>query len=493
MCGIVAAITTTPVNQVLFDALTVIQHRGQDAAGIVTCENGRLYLQKGRGLIRDVMHSSEMRKLKGNIGIAHVRYPTAGGDSNSEAQPFYVNSPYGITLAHNGNLTNAEALKQSLAKTSLRHLNTSSDSEILLNVLAYELQKSGHFNLTIDDIFTAVKGVHQYCRGAYAVVAMITDQGLIGFRDPHGIRPLCYGKRETEQGIEYMIASESAALDCLGFSLVDDIAPGEVIYITNEGEIHRRECVENPLLNPCLFEIVYLARPDSTIDHISIYKARLHMGEYLAQKILKEKAWQDIDVVVPIPETSRPIALQLAMTLNVKYREAFVKNRYIGRTFIMPGQAMRKKSIRQKLNTIELEFKGKNVLLVDDSIVRGNTSEQIVLLARNAGANKVYFASAAPPVRYPNVYGIDIPARSELIAHNRSVEQVCQLIGADGLIYQDLEDLIACAKQGNSAIERFEDSVFSGDYVTGDIDEAYLDAVEKARNDDVRALGAISI
>ncbi len=486
MCGIVGAILHGPVNQTLFDALTLIQHRGQDAAGIVTCEHGRLYLQKGNGLVRDVIHTRHMKMLKGNMGIAHVRYPTAGSDDETESQPFYVNSPYGITLAHNGNLTNAPQLTDELAHTNMRHLNTESDSEILLNIFAYELQKQGKMQLDVDDIFHAVSEVHQRCRGAYAVLAMITNQGLVAFRDPLGIRPLVYGKRQTSEGDEYMVASESVALDCLGFELIADVAPGEAIFINLQGKLFKKQCATNTKLHPCIFELVYLSRPDSLIDNISVYHTRLRMGEYLAQNILKTYPDHDIDVVIPIPDTSRTIALQLALTLDIKYREGFVKNRYIGRTFIMPGQAERRKSVRQKLNTIELEFKNKNVLLVDDSIVRGNTSEQIVKLARLAGARKVYFASAAPPVRYPNVYGIDIPARKELIAHNKTTEEVCQAIGADWLIYQELEDLIHAAKDGNPNITRFEDSVFSGEYICGDIDEDYLLELEQRRSDEAK-------
>ncbi len=483
MCGVVGVSAKSRVNQTLYDALTVLQHRGQDAAGIVTCDNGRLFLRKDNGLVRDVFYLHHMTRLLGNVGIGHVRYPTAGSCSSAEAQPFYVNSPYGITLAHNGNLTNAEALSRALFEADLRHINTNSDSEILLNVLAHELQTLGKLHPTKQDIFTAIRGVHQRCVGAYAVVAMITGHGIVGFRDPSGIRPLVYGKRETIEGTEYMIASESVALDVAGFEVVRDVEPGEAIYIDGKGELSTQQCAENPRKMPCIFEYVYLARPDSIIDNVSVYKARLRMGEKLADKILRVRPEHDIDVVIPIPDTSRTAALQLANRLGVKYREGFIKNRYIGRTFIMPGQSMRKKSVRQKLNPIELEFRNKNVMLVDDSVVRGTTSREIIQMARDVGAKKVYLASAAPPVRYPNVYGIDMPAAHELIAHGRTVEEICQLISADWMIYQDLEDLIACAQEGNEKIKLFDCSVFDGKYVTGDVDDAYLNRLEKVRND----------
>lgn len=483
MCGIVGVVGKSNVNQMLYDALTVLQHRGQDAAGIVTCENGRLFLRKDNGAVRDVFRSAHMQRLVGNIGIGHVRYPTAGSSSSAEAQPFYVNSPYGITLAHNGNLVNTEDLHKELFREDLRHINTNSDSEVLLNVFAHELQVLGKLQPTADDVFTAVAGVHRRCRGAYAVVAMIMGHGVVGFRDPHGVRPLVYGVRDADDGKEYMIASESVALASQGFQLIADVAPGEAVYIDMEGELHVRQCAENPQLNPCIFEHVYLARPDSLIDGISVYKARLRMGEKLADKVLREWADHDIDVVMPIPDTSRTSALQLANTLNVKYREGFIKNRYIGRTFIMPGQQERKKSVRQKLNAIELEFKGKNVLLVDDSIVRGTTCEQIIQLARDAGANKVYFASAAPQVVHPNVYGIDMPVASELIAHGRTVAEITKLIGADWMVYQDLKDLVDAVKEGNSNIEKFDCSVFSGEYVTDGVDAEYLNRLENKRNE----------
>ena len=483
MCGIIGIVARNPVNQALYDGLTIVQHRGQDAAGIMTCDDGRLYLRKDNGLVRDVFHVHHMLRLQGTMGIGHVRYPTAGCFSSAEAQPFYVNSPYGIALAHNGNLTNADDLKRDLFLEDLRHINTDSDSEILLNVLAHELQRQGKLRITESDIFQAVAGVHRRCRGAYAALAMITGYGIVGFRDPCGIRPIVYGKRETDRGTEYMIASESVALSSLGFKLIGDIAPGEAVFISLDGGLYTHQCAEKTLYSPCVFEYVYLARPDSIIDGVSVYKARLRMGEKLAEKILREHPRHDIDVVIPIPDTSRTSALPLANKLGVKYREGFVKNRYIGRTFIMPGQAQRKKSVRQKLNAIDLEFKGKNVLLVDDSIVRGTTSAQIIQMAREAGARKVYFASAAPPVRYPNVYGIDMPAAHELIAHDKSVEQVARAIGADWLVYQDLNDLIDAVRRGNRKLTRFDASVFNGEYVTGDVNKSYLDHLEQLRND----------
>ena len=488
MCGIIGLVGHTPVNQSLYDGLTVLQHRGQDAAGIVTCEDDRMYLRKDNGLVRDVFHTRHMLNLKGNIGLGHVRYPTAGCFSSSEAQPFYVNSPYGIALAHNGNLTNAAELKHELFIQDRRHINTNSDSEILLNVFAHELQKTvdSKLDVTAENIFAAVANVHKRCKGAYAVVAMITGRGIVAFRDPYGIRPVAFGKRETGKGVEHVVASESVAIDALGFDLVRDIAPGEAIFIDNEGQLVSRQCAETPLLSPCIFEHVYFARPDSIIDGVSVYKARLRMGEYLAKKIMSEFPDHDIDVVLPIPDTSRTSALQLSYTLGVKYSEGFIKNRYIGRTFIMPGQKQRKKSVRQKLNAIELEFKGKNVLLVDDSIVRGTTSQQIIQMAREAGANKVYFASAAPPVRYPNVYGIDMPAAHELIGHGRDQDGIAKAIGADRLFYQNLDDLIEAVRKKAPEISRFDTSVFNGEYVTGDINETYLKHIEALRNDSTR-------
>ena len=483
MCGIIGMVAHSAVNQSIYDGLTVLQHRGQDAAGIITCEGGRLHLRKNNGLVRDVFHTRHMMRLYGNMGIGHVRYPTAGCESSAEAQPFYVNSPYGISLAHNGNLTNSDKLKQELFQDDLRQINTDSDSEILLNVLAHELQQQGKLKMKVDDVFRAVAGVHKRGQGAYAAVAMITGYGVIAFRDPFGIRPLVFGKQESPQGTNYMMASESVALDALGYELVRDVAPGEAVFITLDGQLHTRQCAENPSIKPCIFEYVYLARPDSIIDDVSVYKARLRMGEKLADKILRIRPDHDIDVVIPIPDTSRTSALQLANNLGLKYREGFIKNRYIGRTFIMPGQQQRKKSVRQKLNAIDLEFSGKNVLLVDDSIVRGTTSTQIIEMAREAGANKVYFASAAPPVRFPNVYGIDMPTSSELIAHGRTEEEVCQEIGADWLLFQDLEDLRDAVRKGSPNIDGFDDSVFTGNYIAGDIDDDYLNVLQSARSD----------
>jgi amidophosphoribosyltransferase len=483
MCGIIGMVARSPVNQAIYDGLTVLQHRGQDAAGIITCEGGRLHLRKNNGLVRDVFHTRHMLRLYGNMGIGHVRYPTAGCESSAEAQPFYVNSPYGISLAHNGNLTNSDKLKQELFQDDLRQINTDSDSEILLNVLAHELQQQGKLKMKVDDVFSAVAGVHKRCQGAYAAVAMITGYGVVAFRDPFGIRPLVFGKQESPQGTNYMMASESVALDGLGYELVRDVAPGEAVFITLDGQLHTRQCAENPSVKPCIFEYVYLARPDSIIDDVSVYKARLRMGEKLADKIRRVRPDHDIDVVIPIPDTSRTSALQMANNLGLKYREGFIKNRYIGRTFIMPGQQQRKKSVRQKLNAIDLEFNGKNVLLVDDSIVRGTTSTQIIEMAREAGAKKVYFASAAPPVRFPNVYGIDMPNSNELIAHGRTEEEVCREIGADWLMFQDLEDLIEAVRKGRPDIDGFDDSVFTGNYITGDIDENYLNILQSSRSD----------
>jgi amidophosphoribosyltransferase len=488
MCGIAAVVSHQAVNQELYDALTVLQHRGQDAAGIVTCEAGRLHLRKENGLTRDVFTNAQMLKLKGNMGIAHVRYPTAGCTSSAEAQPFYVNSPFGLTLAHNGNLTNTEELKKALFVEDQRHINTDSDSEVLLNVFAHELQSLGKLHLTVDDVFQAVSGVHRRCRGAYAVVIMIAGFGILGFRDPNGIRPIVFGVRKSEQGPDYMIASESVALDVLGFELIRDVEPGEAVFIEESGVLHAQQCADKTDHCPCIFEYVYFARPDSIIDRISVYKARLRMGEKLAQKVQRVWPGHDIDVIIPIPDTSRTSALQMANILGVKYREGFIKNRYIGRTFIMPGQKMREKSVRQKLNAIGLEFEGKNVLLVDDSIVRGTTSAQIIQMARDAGAKKVYFASAAPPVRYPNVYGIDMPAAHELIAHDRTEDEVCAAIGADRVIYQELSDLIDAVRKGNQAIKHFDTSCFSKEYITGDIDDAYLERTEALRNDGAQGI-----
>lgn len=484
MCGLVGIVGNGNVAADIYDALTMLQHRGQDAAGIMTCKQGKFLQRKGEGLVRDVFRNQHMTQLLGNFGLGHVRYPTQGSSGVALAQPFYVNSPYGIALAHNGNLTNADRLTAELFQGDLRHLNTDSDSEVLLNVFAHELQRLGKLVPEADDIFAAIARVHRRCEGGYAAVAMIANQGIVAFRDPNGIRPLVIGVRESgAQGPEYMVASESVALDVLGFKLLGDVEPGEGIYISPAGQLNRRQCAENPRLTPCIFEHVYFARPDSLMDGVSVYKTRMRQGERLARKILRERPEHDIDVVIPIPDTSRVAGQALAHELGVKFREGFMKNRYIGRTFIMPGQSQRKKSVRQKLNPVPLEFKGKNVLLVDDSIVRGTTCGQIIQMARDAGASKVYFASAAPPVRYPNVYGIDMPAANELIAHDRSVEQVCDLIGADWLVYQDLEDLFDCSREGNESIEGFESSVFDGNYQTGTIDADYLSAIERARSE----------
>ena len=493
MCGVVGIKGHSPVNQLLYDALTVLQHRGQDAAGIVTEQGGKFFLRKNNGLVRDVFHTRHMQSLMGNTGIGHVRYPTAGTSSTAESQPFYVNSPYGIVLAHNGNLTNSDELNRALFKSDLRHVNTTSDSEVLLNVFAHELQLQGKLRPKAEDVFAAVKGVHRRCRGAYGVVAMINGLGMLAFRDPNGIRPLVYGKRVDNMGnIEYMVASESVALDVIGFELIDDVAPGEAVYIDADGDLHIQQCAESTAKTPCIFEFVYFARPDSIIDGISVYKARLRMGDSLADKILRENPDHDIDVVIPIPDTSRTSALQLANRLGVNFREGFMKNRYIGRTFIMPGQKQRKKSVRQKLNAIGLEFKGKNVLLVDDSIVRGTTCNEIIEMARDAGARRVYFASAAPEVKFPNVYGIDMPAANELIAHGRTNEEIRVSIGADWLVYQDLSDLKKATQTKKSDVHDFDCSVFNGCYVTGDVDQDYLDALETARADAKKSKASVS-
>ncbi len=486
MCGIVGIAGVSPVNQSIYDALTVLQHRGQDAAGIATIDGkNNIRLRKANGLVKDVFETRHMLRLQGSMGIGHVRYPTAGSSSASEAQPFYVNSPFGITLAHNGNLTNAHELTRSLFETARRHVNTTSDSEILLNVLAHELDKFDHFPLEPDNIFSAVASMHKKIRGAYACVALIIGHGMVAFRDPYGIRPLVLGRRILATGEhEYMVASESVALDTLGFEFLRDVAPGEAVYVTEDGKLFTRQCAENPQLTPCIFEYVYFARQDSFIDKISVYNARLRMGQKLGAKIARE--WEDlhIDVVIPIPETSCDIALEIAHILDKPYRQGFVKNRYVGRTFIMPGQQERRKSVRRKLNANRAEFRDKNVLLVDDSIVRGTTSEQIVELAREAGAKNVYFASAAPEVRFPNVYGIDMPNANELIAHGREVDEIRKLIGADGLIFQELSDLVDAVREENPEINEFECSVFDGIYVTKDIDQSYLNYLENLRKDD---------
>ncbi len=485
MCGIIGVVAKSAVNQLLYDGLLVLQHRGQDAAGIVTAEGSTFHMHKGPGQVRDVFRTRNMRALLGNVGIAHCRYPTAGSAENSaESQPLYVNSPFGIVLGHNGNLTNSDRLKRELFREDLRHVNTNSDSEVLLNVLAHELQEAARgYELDPGTIFAAVAGVHRRCRGAYAVVASIAGYGLLAFRDPYGIRPLVVGQALTEHGVEYLVVSESVALDTLGFKLMRDVAPGEAIFIDQDAHFHSRQCALQTSLNPCIFEFVYLARPDSVIDGISVYETRLRMGVSLAQKIERQHCDLDIDVVIPIPDSSRPSAMELASQLGLPYREGFIKNRYIGRTFIMPGQSSRRKSVRQKLNAIGMEFRGKNVLLVDDSVVRGTTSREIVQMARDSGARKVFFASASPPVRYPNVYGIDMPTSRELIANGRNDDEVAREIGADRLIYQDLDALIEDCRSVNPKVTSFEASCFSGSYITGDVTPEYLAGVEATRND----------
>ena len=482
MCGIVGVVSHSPVNQMIYDALLLLQHRGQDAAGIATNSGNTFSMHKANGLVRDVFRTRNMRSLPGNAGIGQCRYPTAGSDSEEEAQPFYVNAPFGITLAHNGNLTNAGELKLELFKNDRRHINTDSDSEVLLNVLAHEIQQcTTGLSLDPTTLFKAVATLHKRVRGSYAVVAQIAGHGMLAFRDPYGIRPLCIGFTDTDKGPEYLIASESVALEGLGFHFLRDVMPGEAIFIDNDRKLYNQQCAENPTLNPCAFEFVYLARPDSVIDGASVYATRLKMGEYLAGKIRREFSAGDIDVVMPIPDSSRPAAMELALKLGIEYREGFIKNRYIGRTFIMPGQGVRKKSVRQKLNAIGSEFKGKNVLLVDDSIVRGTTSREIVQMARDSGAKRVIFASAAPPVKFPNVYGIDMPTRSELIAYGRSSDEVCREITADALVYQDIEAMKQSIADINPALKRFEASCFDGHYITGDISPDYLDRIEYAR------------
>lgn len=483
MCGILGVVARTPVNQLLYDGLLLLQHRGQDAAGIATCSGKTFAMHKSSGLVRDVFRTRNMRGLPGRTGIAHVRYPTAGSANNDEeAQPFYVNAPFGVTLAHNGNLTNSEQLKEEMFRRDRRHVNTDSDSEVLLNVLANALQAAAvGVSLDPDTIFRAVAELHKRARGAYACVAEIAGYGVLAFRDPMGIRPLCYGVAESDQGTEYLVASESVALEGLGFRLVRDIAPGEAVFIDLDGHFYSRQCADKPSLNPCIFEYVYFARPDSVIDGVSVYDSRLKMGEALADKVRRELWAGDIDVVMPIPDTSRPSAQQLANRLNLDYREGFIKNRYVGRTFIMPGQAVRRKSVRQKLNAMSIEFRGKNVLLVDDSIVRGTTSHEIVQMAREAGANKVYFASAAPPVRFPNVYGIDMPTRAELIASGRSDEEIRRSIGADALVYQDIDSMQQSVRVLGPHLHRFEASCFDGVYITGDVSREYLDRIERQR------------
>ena len=484
MCGIVGVISKAPVNQLIYDALLLLQHRGQDAAGIVTMQGTKCFMHKARGMVRDVFRTRNMRALPGNVGLGQVRYPTAGNAySEEEAQPFYVNAPFGIVLVHNGNLTNAQSLKRELFDIDRRHINTESDTEVLINVLAHELERAARdLPLTPEAVFNAVGAVHRRVKGSYAVVALIAGHGLLAFRDPYGIRPLVFGQAQTDGGgTEVMVASETVVLEGTGHKVVRDVAPGEAVFIDLEGRIHARQCAEKPMLNPCMFEFVYLARPDSVMDGISVYQARLNMGETLAQRVISTMPPSEIDVVIPIPESSRPSAMQLAHKIGKPYREGFVKNRYVGRTFIMPGQSVRKKSVRQKLNAIGSEFKGRNVLLVDDSIVRGTTSKEIVQMAREAGARKVYMASAAPPVRFPNVYGIDMPTKSELIAHGRSLEEIRQFIGADALIYQDVDAMKRVVKALNPEISGFEASCFDGVYITGDVSAEDFAAMESQR------------
>jgi len=484
MCGIVGVISSAPVNQLIYDALLLLQHRGQDAAGIVTMQDSRCYMHKARGMVRDVFRTRNMRGLPGSVGLGQVRYPTAGNAySEEEAQPFYVNAPFGIVLVHNGNLTNAGTLKSELALIDRRHINTDSDTEVLINILAHELEVAARdLPLSPDIIFKAVAAVQKRIKGSYAVVALIAGFGLLAFRDPFGIRPLCFGEGDTPDGRQVMVASESVALEGTGHALTRDVAPGEAIFITPNGTVHAKQCAEHPSLNPCMFEFVYLARPDSIMDGVSVYQARLNMGETLAQRLISTMPPSEIDVVIPIPESSRPSAMQLAQKIGKPYREGFVKNRYVGRTFIMPGQGVRKKSVRQKLNAIGVEFKGRNVLLVDDSIVRGTTSKEIVQMAREAGARRVYMASAAPPVRFPNVYGIDMPTTDELIAHNRSIEEIRQFIGADALIYQDVNAMKRVVSALNPALAGFEASCFDGRYITGDISAADFSAIALQRS-----------
>ena len=483
MCGIIGIVATQDVAPQLYDGLTVLQHRGQDAAGIATADGSHLRVHKGNGLARDVFDAKAMRLLEGRFGIAHCRYPTAGSEGNDEAQPFYVNSPYGIALSHNGNLVNTDALRREVFEQDRRNVNTESDSEVLLNVFAHELdmQKA----LTPEAAFRAVEGVNRRAKGGYAVVTAVLGLGLVAFRDPHGIRPLVLGKRNSGAGDEYAVASESVALDILGFERMRDVAPGEAVVVTARGELFTRQCAEPAEHAPCIFEFVYFARPDSMMDNVSVHKARMRMGVTLGEKILRLRPDHDIDVVIPIPDTSRDSAMEIASVLGLKYREGFVKNRYVGRTFIMPGQGERARSVRRKLNTIPLEFKDRVVLLVDDSIVRGTTSKQIVQMARDAGARKVYLASAAPPVRHPNVYGIDMPSAEELVAHGRSEEEVEKLLGVDWLVYQDLSDLEAAVAGPKQLISRFDSSCFNGEYVTG-IDDGYFDRIRKLRSDDAK-------
>ena len=480
MCGIIGAISSAPVNQLIYDALLLLQHRGQDAAGIVTEQRRKFFMHKAKGMVRDVFRTRNMRALPGNVGLGQVRYPTAGNAfSEEEAQPFYVNAPFGIVMAHNGNLTNAHDLRAELFSTDHRHTNTDSDSEVLLNVFAHELERATRgVPLQPEDVFAAVRSVHQRIRGSYAVIALIAGHGLVAFRDPHGIRPLAMGR---SQDGTVMVGSESVALDGTGHVFERNIAPGEAIFVTQDGTVHAQLCAEAPKLQPCIFEFVYLARPDSTLDGISVYQARLNLGEALAKRVVSTVPPSQIDVIIPIPESSRPSATQLAHLLGVPYREGFVKNRYVGRTFIMPGQGVRKKSVRQKLNAIVSEFKDRNVLLVDDSIVRGTTSREIVQMARDAGARNVYLASAAPPVRYPNVYGIDMPTSAELVAHGRSIEEVREWIGCDALIYQDVDAMKKAIGALNPLLDGFDASCFDGIYVTGDISAESIELLHQNR------------
>jgi amidophosphoribosyltransferase len=485
MCGIVGVVGRGPVNQLIYDSLLLLQHRGQDAAGIATSDGNHFHMYKGHGMVRDVFRTRSMRSLPGSSGIGQVRYPTAGSSQSAdEAQPFYVNAPFGITFAHNGNLTNWNELRESLFRIDQRHINTDSDSEVLLNVLAHELQRSAN-GVSLDEaaIFRAVSGLHARVKGAYAVVAQISGYGLLAFRDPHGIRPLCLGRSDSDRGTEWMVASESVALEGSGFEFVRDLEPGEAVFISLEGQVSEQRCSPPTARAPCIFEFVYFARPDSVIEGVSVYNARLKMGEYLADKLARTLPLSDIDVVMPVPDSSRPAAMQLASRLNLEYREGLIKNRYVGRTFIMPGQAVRKKSVRQKLNTIGMEFKGKNVLLVDDSIVRGTTSREIVDMARAAGAKKVYMASAAPPVRFQNVYGIDMPTQSELIANGRQENEIAELIGADALVYQDIADMQHAVTDLNPDLTSFDCSCFTGQYVTGDITPDYLSWLARPRQE----------
>ena len=481
MCGIIGIVDNNSVNQSLFDGLTVLQHRGQDSAGIATCHKNNLFQKKAKGLVNDIFDTKDMLELQGNLGIGHVRYPTAGSHSIDEAQPFYVNSPYGIALAHNGNLDNSELLRDELLVNDRRHIHTQSDTEVLLNIFANELLNVESSSFKVPDLFNAINGVHKRCSGAYAVVALIAGYGLVAFRDIHGIRPLILGRKKNSSGYSYIVSSESVALDLLGYETVRDLEPGESIFIDIKGKMHNSIYAQNLDLNPCIFEYVYFSRPDSIIDGINVQEARMRMGKQLANKILREWADNDIDVIIPIPDTSRTAALEIAIRLNKNYREGLIKNRYIGRTFIMQGQAVRKKSVRHKLNPLVSEFKEKNVLLVDDSIVRGTTSKEIVQMARDSGAKKVYFASASPPIRFPNIYGIDMPSKNDLIANGRNTQEICDEIGADKLIYQSLNDLVYAVQAGNQNIKKFETSVFTGEYLT-DVNDKYFQDLEKKRH-----------